>query len=259
MLMTDDKLMESRVIPALNEMYAKAKTVFPMEEIPDGFEFTFDNLKKYAPYSDEDKPERVFPLEFFYFPAEDGRKIIENARKGLRTHYIFPYRSEYVYSDEEISAMKTRSEKLMKEDPEEYKWEIEDLNDKIRNNDEYRRRNNLWKEYYSKLTAIETRMENKEIDRKQYNKELGKLAKEYGCRKVSRDGNRVAWTIFNYEPNSSEELFNNVKDAYNGKTPETPYSQRVLDAAKLAHDFVNNIKNNAPTNNGKQTNGPMAQ
>lgn len=249
--MTDEKLLKERFYPAMDEMYQKSDTVFPKEDLC-GMEITFHNLCRFAPYMDDERVKRQFPLEFFYLPSKEYDEIVNKSVKGLHAHYVFPYRSEITYSDGDIEEMKQKIKEYTENDPEEHKWDIHDLNEKVKWNDEFKRRNKLWKEYYAKCCAWSDKLDKKEITRKEYNVEMKKLYKEYGCTKRCRDGEKLKWEFFDYGPNSSIDFFNAVKAAYNGEEADQKYKDRAEYVAKLAHDFVSNIKNNTPTWDGKQ-------
>ena len=248
--MNNKDLLEKRFYPAIEEMYTKAQTVFPKDELPEGFKFTFENLVKFAPYINGKDGQRQFPLELFYLPMEEYEKIVKKATRGLRWHYVFPYRSEIVYSDEEIEEMKKKIEEYKKEPDKNY-WALYNLKEKVTQNDEYKRRNALWHEYYGKLKRIQEKLDSGEIDRKTYKNETKVLYTEYGCIKKSRDVEKLTFEFFDYGPNSSEEFFNVIKSAYSDKDFECKERNRTTSAVRMAHDFVNNIKNNTPTSNGK--------
>ena len=244
--MNDKRLLEERIYPALTEMYQKAETVFPKEELPADFEITFENLCKYAPFSNENKTERQFPLDMFYLADEEVNTITKKATHHLKKYFVFPYRSEMIYSDEEIAEFKERVEKMKAESTIENEWLIEDLEEKIKYNDENRRREQLWQDYRKEYEAIVDK--DKEMSKGEKKKALSALYKKYGCVERSRDAEAVRWTLFDYEPNSNREFFEAVKAKYEGRD-DVQYrnNERVEHVAKLAKDFVNNIKNNTPT------------
>lgn len=256
--MRNKDLLTKRVYPAIKEMYTKSETVFPKEELPSDFEFTFENLTKYAPFMKMEndkslsaalgvqKPMRQFPIDFFYLPFEENDAIIKKATKNLRYYYIFPYRSEIIYSDDEIEQMKARVEKL-KAEYGESSFEIDMLTEKIEHNDEYRRRDNLWKSYCAETKEITEKYHNNEITLKEFNASMKPFYKKYGCIRRSRDAEAVSWELFNYGPNTHKPFFEALKAAYNGEEFEYHNRERILEAAELAHAFVNNIKNNTPT------------
>lgn len=250
--MTDKELLEKRFYPAIKEMYEKSQTVFPKEELPEDFELSFYNLIRFAPYLNEGKTERQFPLDCFYIDKETEKEIRDRSVKGLRGFYVFPYRSEYVYSDEEIERMKKALAEIKENNPDEQGWPVWDYEEKIKYNDEYKRRNKLFNKYCKEINHLHEAMKNKEITRQEYNKRIMAVYKKYKCVKRCKDAEKVQWELFDYGPNTSEEFFQAAKLAYEGKPYEYQYShERVEEAAKTAHDFINNIKNNTPTWNGK--------
>ncbi len=250
--MTNKQLLEKRFYPAIEEMYSKAQTVFPKEELPEGFELSFHNLSRFAPYSDEGKKQRQFPINFFYIDRETEKKIMTKSIKGLRSFYVFPYRSEITYSDDEIKRMEKEITEIKENNPNETGWPVWDYEEKIKWNEEYKRRNNLYHEYSKETEALCEKLKKKEITRKEYNKQAMEIYKKYGCEKRCRDAEKIQWELFDYGPNTSEEFFKAIKLAYEGKPYTYEHShKRVEESAKMAHDFINNIKNNTPTWNGK--------
>lgn len=246
--MTNEKLLKTRFYPAIQKMYREAETVFPKEELPEWFDYSFKTISKYAPYTDGEKNRRQFPLDAFYLSNEEYKKIVDESVKGLRSQYVFPYRSEIVFDDEEIEKMKKRLEKLIAEGSVD-SWTISEIQDKIKWNDEYRRRNKLWKEYYAKWQKNEKELKDKKIDRKEFNRKMKKLYKEYGCEKRCHDGERIRFSLFDYGPNSNKEFFESVKRIYNGEKDENENNPKYTEAVKIAKDFINNLKNNTPTQN----------
>jgi hypothetical protein len=249
--MRDKDLLEKRVYPALKEMYEKAEPSFPREELPADFDFSFENLSRFAPFEDEAKKRRQFPLDFFHLSSDETNEITKRYIKHLRYYYQFPYRTEWVFSDEEIEKMKARVEKLKAENSED-QWQIKDIEEKIKWNPEHKRRNALWDEYYKKWQRIDKDFKKKKFNRKEYKKRMMELYKKYGCTKRSRDAEAVQFEIFNYSPNTSIEFHEAMKKAYAGEDFDCNNKERVLESVKLCRDFVNNIKNNTPTYHGKE-------
>lgn len=250
--MTNKQLLEKRFYPAIEEMYTKAQTVFPKDELPEGFELSFDNLSRFAPYSDEEKTRRQFPIDCFYLDRETEKEIRDRSVKGLHGWYVFPYRSEITYSDDEIERMKNELAEIKAQNPNETAWPVWDYEEKIKWNEEYKRRNNLFHEYRKETETLYEKLKKKEITRKEYNKQVMQIYKKYGCEKRCRDAERIQWELFDYGPNTSEEFFKAVKLAYERKPYTYEHNHgRVEEAAKMARQFINNIKNNTPTCNGK--------
>lgn len=247
--MRDDRLWEKRCIPALKEMYTKARTVFPKEELPEDFEFSFDNIVKYSPVIDEKTGQRQFPFDAFYLSQEECSAIIKKAGSRLRTWYVFPYRSEYIYSDDEITNMRNKINELQEAKSngvEVDEWSIKDLEKKIEYNDVHKERDVLWKEYKEKLIKLSDALSNKEITRKEYNKELMGLYKEYKCEKRG-DYIKVWFTLWDYSPNSCEKFFEAASRHYNGAPFEYSGVDRIHNAVKIARAFVKNVNTNNRT------------
>ena len=247
--MRDDKLWEKRCLPAIEEMYTKARTVFPREELPEDFEFTFDNIAKYAPVIDEETGQRQFPLDAFYLSQEECDAIIKKAGSKLRTWYVFPYRSEIIYSEDEIIDMQNKINELQeaKSNGEEIdEWDIKDLEEKIKYNEVHKERESLWKEYHEKWNKLTDSFNNKEITRKEYNKELKKLYKEYKCEKRG-DYQKIWFTLWDYSPNSYEKFFEAVRESYNNAPFDFENEDSVYDAVKIARAFVKNVNTNNRT------------
>lgn len=248
--MTKDKLWESRCIPALNEMYAKADTVFDKSELPPDFEYTFENILKYAPAIEGDT-RCEFPMYAFYLDEETLDEVIARATKRLRTWYAFPYRSEIIYDKEQIAQMKEQVAKLS-EDPERNEFEISMIQEKIDANPRNKKRHNLWLKYQAEYEANSKALESKEIDRKEYNKRMKALYEKYGCRKRG-DHEMVRFSIWNYAPNTHTEFFGFLKCMYGGGTPGC--NEWTLKS--LTHDlevvrgFVENARNGIITTPGK--------
>jgi hypothetical protein len=241
--MTDKELWEKRCIPALNEMYLMSDTVFGKSEFPSDFEYTFENIMKYSPKMEDGRCE--FPLYAFFSDKEKNEEIMKKATARLRSWYVFPYRSEIIYDDEQIAEMKEKIKKLS-EDKEKNSFEIALLEEKIIYNDIYKERHQLWLEYKAKYDEIEQSFQNKEIDRKAYNQKKMDLYKEYKCTKRG-EGERVRWTVFNYEPNNNEEIFNSLKKAYNGEDYDWNNKDFIDTTVKSIREFVNNVKTNIIT------------
>ena len=246
--MTDKELLNKRFYPAIQEMYEKSQTIFPKEELPDGFTLSFENLSKFAPYSNEEKTKRQFPIDLFYIDEGVEKEIRDHSVKGLHGFYVFPYRSEITYSDEEIQKMKDKLAEIKAKNPDTNDWPVWDYEEKIKYNDEFKRRNKLFDEYLKETEPMYEKLRKKEISRKDYNKEMKAIYKKYGCVKRCRDAEKIQWELFDYGPNTSEEFFQAAKLAYEGKPYKYKHdNQRVEEAVKMAREFVNNIKNNTPT------------
>lgn len=250
--MTDKELLEKRFYPAIKEMYEKSQTVFPKEELPEWFELSFDNLSRFAPYSNEEKTKRQFPIDCFYLDRETEKEIRDRSVKGLHGWYVFPYRSEITYSDKEIKRMKKELAEIKAKNPDETGWPVWDYEEKIKYNDEFKRRNKLYEEYRKEIEPLYEAIKKKEITRKEYNKQTMAIYKKYKCVKRCRDAEKIQWELFDYGPNTSDEFFQAAKLAYEGKPYKYKHSnERIEGAVKMARQFINNIKNNTPTWTGK--------
>ena len=180
-MMANKRLLEKRFNAAIQEMYEKSQTVFSKEELPEGFELSFRNLSRFAPYCNEEKIERQFPINFFYIDSETEKTIRDKCVKGLRGFYVFPYRSEITYSDEEIERMKNELAEIKAKNPNETGWPVWDYEEKIKHNDEFKHRNKLFVEYRKEIEALYDSLEKGEINRKEYNKQVMMIYKKYGC------------------------------------------------------------------------------
>lgn len=203
--MTDKELLEKRCIPAFDEMYSKAESAYPEKY---GFVPTWDIMMNYCPRKDKTI---IFPMDAFYLPHKEFTKIVDKHSKRLRSYWRFPYRTEYVYCDEEIERMKDELTEC-----KEGTFEYDNIKRKIDGNEENRRRNALWDEYYKKLTVIMRDFEGKNISRKEYNLKCDALAKEYGCTKRSREREKISFflALDSPTPSGNKEVMIKYRELY---------------------------------------------
>lgn len=221
--MNDNKLWNNRVLPALKAMYATAENVF-------GYPVTWDDINKYAQPMEEG---RQIPLYAFFLKNEDYDKIRQKAVKNLRSYWRWPYRSEMLYDDAEIQRMKDRIE-VLKQDPTlDNNWEIQDLQRKIDYNPTNIERHQLWIKYLGEIDELDEKVVAGTMTKKEYNKEVAKIAKKYDMVKRSPDADKVMWELMDYGANSAKGTFDDVKEAY-----ET----LVIDLGSQAEQDVEKVK-----------------
>lgn len=206
--MTNDKLWEKRALPALDKMYGIASNIFSSERV-----FTWDDITKYS-YKRENSGRlmRMTPLYAFYLPYTDYNNIVESAVKGLRKYWHWPWRSEYIYSDEEIQRMQKELDQLKQTDPDN--WYVQTLTDNIKYNKIHKEQERQWKSYQLERESLDRALEDGQITRKEYNKQRDKLCKSYDMTLRSADAEKIQFTLMDYSPNSNPENFNRMKALY---------------------------------------------
>ena len=123
-------------------------------------------------------------------------------------------------------------------------------------NIEFKKREDLWEEYYKQATLLEKKKKKKEITAKEYNKLYADLANKYGCKWYSIEKEKVGMTIDQFCPDAMPERFSMMKIAYNfakegniDNMPNElygkwyPYGVEIAkDEARMCVDFLNNLK-----------------
>lgn len=197
--MKDRDLLNKRVIPCLNELYSEAENLLGL---PPGI--TYEELKDLCLTDDQGR--QLIEVDWFYLDEERFRKIRSKYTKGLRHHWRWPYRSEIIYSDDEVERMKKAMETMDKSSVE-YRM----FKDKVVFNDVHKERERLWEEYLDKSSTLHAELESGKLTKKEYKKQKDTLCKSYGMSWRSNDKERVEFTIFNYGPSCSKRQFERRK------------------------------------------------
>ena len=211
--MNDKDLWNKRVVPALNKMYSSSKKIYSINH-----DFTWSDISKYA-YPMEDKVTkrvvRMVPIYAFYLSREQYEEIVKQATRYLQSWWVWPYRSEIIYDDEDIDRMNKRiSELEFGIKSKDAEFEIDMLQEKISHNEENKRREKLWNEYFAKRQELDAKLDSNELNRKEYNKQLNKLCKSYDMSKRSRDSEKVSFAIMDFSPCSSDKAYNIIYNLY---------------------------------------------
>ena len=209
--MTDTELMEKRVLPALNTLYKEAESWF-QDNDHKVIEFDWFKINDVLATIVDEDPEfdTCFILEAFYMDEPKQNEIIEKAAKGLKHTWHWPWKSQIIYSDEDIADMKKELETITDENSIDYVT----LKEKIENNDRYKEQDRQWNEYLEKLEKLESALKDKLITRKEFNDEHAKIAQSYGCKWRSFDAERVRFNIWNYSPSYSWDSFGMYKQMW---------------------------------------------
>lgn len=203
--MRSKDLERKRIIPALKELFENSYSIFQNED--NSFHVDFDKFIKVI--SDNfDRNSCIFSLYVFYLPEDKQSEIIEKYTKGFRSYWVWPYKSQIVYSDDDIAKMKKELEEIKSStENHEYDFEYNILLNKIENNEINKKHESAWSEYKNKLDKLYEGLENKTLTRKEFNKQHANLAKEYGCRKRSKEKEAVRFEILSYSPSCSKESY----------------------------------------------------
>lgn len=196
--MKEQRLIDERIKPAITELYSASEHPFWKRA------FDYEALAACAPGEEGEGKKRRFPTDLFYIPIEAYDAVAKKACRGLRKQHIFPYKIDYVYSDDDIEDMKRRvAEAAGSGDG----FVVSDLERKIACNDENRRHRELFDEYVAEARAADDALDSGAIDRKGYNAAMRKIWEKYGCHETSYDGNKVRFSLFNYGPTSHKPSF----------------------------------------------------
>lgn len=238
--METKKLYNTRILPALDEMYELSENIFGLHE-----KLGYTKILRYCR---KDKNGRMeLPFEAFLLEESKQKEITAKATKGLRQWWRFPYRTEMTYSDDEIKNMKERLKTLS---PDDFEYDI--LKNKIKHNDEFKRKNALGDAYIKECEELYDKRTNKKITLKEFNKEMNAIAKKYNCYKYSSDVNAVHFETAFCGPNSNREYFLELKGWFE-KWKENPNVEIVCESERhtdhMKHDidvaiaFYNNYIN----------------
>ena len=213
--MTDRELMEKRVLPALKTLYNNAESWF-QDNNNKVVEFDWLKINEVlGNIVDNEDPEfdTSFILEAFYMDEDKQNEIIEKAAKGLKHTWHWPWKSQIIYSDEEIADMKKRLA-AMTDEKSINSSDYAVLEDKIENNELYKEQDRQWNEYVTKVAKLDSALDEKLITRKEYNNEVSEIARSYGCKWRSFDAERVRFNIWNYSPSYSWDSFGMYKQMW---------------------------------------------
>lgn len=233
--MRDNELWNKRALPALNEMYRESANIFGSTHA-----FTWDDFLKYTYKRSDGK--RVIPLFAFFLPSKQYTEIQDKAVKGLRKYWRWPYRSEIIYSDDEIQRMQKELDQLKQTDSDN--WYVHTLTDNIKYNETHKKHELQWERYQSERKALDLALEDGQITRKEYNKQRDKLCKSYDMTLRSADGEKIQFTLMDYSPNSSSENFELMKSLYEKLTEVlgTDKEQNIEVVKKAADQICNEDK-----------------
>lgn len=236
--MRDELLMKNRVVPALNELYRKSQNIFQTDETNNisFLHIGYDEINTTIDFINNNKPnfDAQFILSCFYLDNTEQTQIIKKYTKNLKHYWKWPYKSQIIYSDEEISTMKEKLKTL-----DEHCIDYKMLYEKIHNNDEYKKQHTQWEEYNTKRTKLSNELDDNIITKKQYNSKLTVLAKEYGCVRRSRDAEAVRFSIWNSSPSCNYDIFIKYKNLWN----EVCNVKRITKSEDVEHIVDLAIKN----------------
>ena len=223
--MNGNKLYKERTVPCLNELYAASECVNEKT-------YTWDQLFENAPFDNTER-KRAIPTGAFYISKDKYDEIIEKHSKRLPYYWRFPYRSEIYPKGEEWEELQRK----YKENPDNDKIKKEYL-DTV----EYMRRDLLWKNYYKKLTEIQSQKDSGQINGKEAKKQRDALAKEFGCQRRSNERESIQFICAFYGPTVVHDYFEKVKVYYNGSTPDSTDYSRAKYEAEIFIGFEKNIE-----------------
>jgi len=222
--MNDKDLWNKRVVPALDKMYSSSKKIYSINH-----DFTWNDISKYAhPIENEitKRTERMVPIYAFYLSREQYEEIVKQATRYLQSWWVWPWRSEIIYDNEEIERMQRRIDEIKKDigdasttptEPEkisDLEFELHMLQEKVNNNEEHKRREKLWNEYFVKRQELDAKLNSNELNRKEYNKQRDNLCKSYDMHKRCRDAEKISFTIMDFSPCSSDKAYNIIYNLY---------------------------------------------
>ena len=203
--MSDKDLFEKRIKPAFNKMYTKVESAFTDDfNVTPTYDMIVDVSLEYG-------PDWRFPYDAYYLSDQEFTEILNEAQKGLRGYWMFPYNSQIIYTDDEIGKMKSELESL-----DEGSFEYRLTLDKINSNETNKRHMAEWRMYSEELDAIWEDLDTKRITRKEATKLETKLAKKYGCIKKSHEKSKIAFflALDSPTPTCSYDTFSKVKGLY---------------------------------------------
>lgn len=204
--MTDKELFNKRVVPAFNQAYKEAENAFGQPLI-----VTIENLNDLAV---EVNGKYIFPYDAFYLDNDRFKQIVNDACKGLRSWYVWPYKSEIIYTEEDIQSFMERMATL-----DENSWEYKDLERKVRNNPINIQRHELWKEYEKERAALGDRPTKAQMK---------PLAQKYNLSLRCRDAEAISFTLNLHlpTPTSNKKKVDRLAELYKDRTLESTDAEK---------------------------------
>lgn len=157
--MDKNDLHSDRVNPCLIEMFTKATPVFGnkinFSDAVSNYDGDIFELFKATCEKTHDNVSRIaVPWSLMYIPEEEYEEILDRYTQNLPYAYEWPYKSQIVYSDKEVECMMQKIADMKARGDAADNFELSDLEQKVERNEENKRREQKWEEYFTKRTSI---------------------------------------------------------------------------------------------------------